>query len=123
MPDDVAQEKVAALQALGAAVELVRPASIVDKKQYVNRSNFDAHFEGTGPEIWRQTNGHIDAFVSGAGTGGTIAGIGQYIKSLNENIVVALADPEGSGLYNKVGASLARLLAYERRAGETRRDV
>ncbi|KAJ8695928.1 Cysteine synthase 2, variant 2 [Pleurotus ostreatus] len=175
MPDDVAEEKVKALHALGAEVERVRPASIVDKKQYVNlarrraiefgkqssmdransltdngsshllkspssvvistlsthatsgadadpradediiskprgffadqfenKSNFDAHFDGTGPEIWRQTDGRVDAFVSGAGTGGTIAGVGQYLKSMNEDVIVALADPEGSGLYNKV---------------------
>jgi len=70
--------------------------------QFENKSNFDAHYDGTGPEIWRQTNGDIDAFVSGAGTGGTVAGVGQYIKSINENVKVVLADPEGSGLYNKV---------------------
>ncbi|KAG1844327.1 tryptophan synthase beta subunit-like PLP-dependent enzyme [Suillus subalutaceus] len=70
--------------------------------QFENRSNFEAHYNGTGPEIWRQTNSHIDAFVSGAGTGGTIAGIGQFFKSMNEEVQVVLADPEGSGLYNKV---------------------
>ncbi|KAK0244244.1 PALP-domain-containing protein [Armillaria nabsnona] len=161
MPDDVAEEKVKALLSLGADVQRVRPASIVDKKQNIarqralefgkekpssrphlvssssstvvvstesddddadplkheqfalkprgyfadqfeNLSNFNAHFEGTGPEIWRQTNGRLDAFVSGAGTGGTIAGIGQYVKSMNEDVIVALTDPEGSGLYNKV---------------------
>ncbi|TFY71625.1 hypothetical protein EVG20_g1375 [Dentipellis fragilis] len=184
MPDDVAVEKVSALQALGADVQRVRPASIVDKKQYVNlareyalhftatnthgsthnalppnhphahtlkrsessvvvttaeshgngfadtnghaelfeteeeeirtkprgffadqfenKSNFAAHFDGTGPEIWRQTNGEATAFVSGAGSGGTIAGCGQFLKTMNEDIIVALADPEGSGLYNKV---------------------
>ncbi|EDR11926.1 uncharacterized protein LACBIDRAFT_246912 [Laccaria bicolor S238N-H82] len=149
MPDDVAEEKVKALHALGAEVQRVRPASIVDKKQFVNiarqraakfgqqdeidgsspphtpvpislcarhnnfpqdflakprgyfadqfenKSNFDAHFFGTGPEIWRQTNGRVDAFISGAG-------VGQYLKSANENVRVAVADPEGSGLYNKV---------------------
>ncbi|KAI0694994.1 PALP-domain-containing protein [Cerioporus squamosus] len=175
MPDDVAEEKVKALLALGARVERVRPASIVDKKQFVNlareraqnfgsdpedpahpthphrghliptasssvvvtttadealadnalmspkeerefamkprgffadqfenRSNYYAHLDGTGPEIWRQTSGWINAFVSGAGTGGTIAGTGQYLKSKEKDIVVALSDPEGSGLYNKV---------------------
>ncbi|KAF5380536.1 hypothetical protein D9615_004729 [Tricholomella constricta] len=158
MPDDVAQEKVKALEALGATyVNLARQRAMkfgrldsIDESdvtnrphlipstsasvvvtttslhvnfgtndpqddddflmkprgyfadQFENRSNFDAHFEGTGPEIWRQTNGRIDAFVSGAGTGGTIAGTGQYIKSMNDNTVVALADPEGSGLYNKI---------------------
>ena len=67
-----------------------------------NRSNYYAHLDGTGPEIWRQTNGVIDAFVSGAGTGGTLAGTGQYLKNQKDDIIVALADPEGSGLYNKV---------------------
>jgi len=176
IPDDVAEEKVTALQALGAEVQSVRPASIVDKKQYVNlarqcainfgqadlggnidtpadpglshlltsasssvlvsttsshvdpdslnnpqdsedfltkprgyfadqfenRSNYGAHFDGTGPEIWSQTNGRVDAFVSGAGTGGTIAGVGKFLKSMKEDVIVALSDPEGSGLYNKV---------------------
>ncbi|KAH9485525.1 Cysteine synthase 2 [Psilocybe cubensis] len=174
MPDDVAEEKVKALQALGAEVQKVRPASIVDKKQnlakqqasnygqtdiideknlemnirhishtfespstsvlvaeppqhvhfeesqgnglsndnnqargyfadqFENKSNFYAHYNGTGPEIWRQTSGRIDAFVAGAGTGGTVAGTGQYLKSMNQDLLVAIADPDGSGLYNKV---------------------
>ncbi|KAI6010513.1 tryptophan synthase beta subunit-like PLP-dependent enzyme [Pisolithus marmoratus] len=70
--------------------------------QFENESNFYAHYEGTGPEIWRQTNGTLHAFVSGAGTGGTIAGVGRYIKLMNKDIKVVLADPEGSGLFNKV---------------------
>ncbi|GJJ06633.1 hypothetical protein Clacol_000827 [Clathrus columnatus] len=159
MPDDVADEKAKTLLALGANIEKVRPASIVDKKQFVNlarqralefgnalnpimigadtivttdthdtpvfndpfaeeeqnqkprgffadqfenRSNFDTHYEETGPEIWRQTNGRIDAFVSGSGTGGTISGIGRFLKTMTHDLKVILADPEGSGLYNKV---------------------
>jgi len=153
VPDDVSLEKVKALEVLGANVEIVRPASIVDKKQYVNlarehaldftsgkthasalvngngngnghalvdgeeslsrprgffadqfenRNNFAAHFTGTGPEIWRQTNGDVAAFVAGAGTGGTISGTGQFLKSMADDVLVVLADPEGSGLYNKV---------------------
>ncbi|KAL5528722.1 CYS12 [Sanghuangporus sanghuang] len=70
--------------------------------QFENRSNFKAHYEGTGPEIWRQTNGNIVAFVSGAGTGGTIAGTGKYLKDMDDNVLVVLSDPEGSGLYNKI---------------------
>lgn len=87
--------------------------------QFENRSNYDAHFDGTGPEVWRQTNGNVKAFVSGAGqfprysppfgshspysgTGGTIAGVGRFLKSMEEDVVICLADPEGSGLYNKV---------------------
>lgn len=70
--------------------------------QFENESNFQAHFRGTGPEIARQTGGHIDAFVSGAGTGGTLAGTGQFLKKAVPNIKIVLADPEGSGLFNKV---------------------
>ena len=78
-----------------------------------NLSNYSAHYEGTGPEIWRQTSGTIDAFVSGAGTGGTVAGIGQFLRARNREIRIAISDPEGSGLYNKVNSKLPQpLLAY-----------
>ncbi|GFZ42698.1 cysteine synthase [Saitozyma sp. JCM 24511] len=70
--------------------------------QFENESNFKAHYHGTGPEILRQTSGHVDAFVSGAGTGGTIAGTGVYLKKHMPEIKVVLSDPEGSGLFNKV---------------------
>jgi cysteine synthase A len=97
--------------------DLFDPCS--DPYSYQNLSNYEAHFDGTGPEIWRQTNGNIKAFVSGAGertclssnhllsntfqgTGGTIAGVGTYLKSRDNGIIVCLADPEGSGLHNKV---------------------
>nr|ODN87767.1 cysteine synthase A [Cryptococcus depauperatus CBS 7855] len=70
--------------------------------QFENESNFKAHYRGTGPEILRQTNGRLDAFVSGAGTGGTIAGTGSFLKKPLPNLIVALSDPEGSGLFNKV---------------------
>ncbi|KAG9090471.1 hypothetical protein FS749_000511 [Ceratobasidium sp. UAMH 11750] len=152
MPDDVAAEKERALLALGATVEKVRPASIVDKKQFVNLAkqralefgktemptaddalavsttsaslaggmevetkprgffadqfespaNYSAHLHGTGPELWRQCSGRLDAFVSGAGTGGTIAGVGRFLKAQDQDIQVILSDPEGSGLYNKI---------------------
>ncbi|KAG9074727.1 hypothetical protein FS749_013678 [Ceratobasidium sp. UAMH 11750] len=152
MPDDVAAEKERALIALGATVEKVRPASIVDKKQFVNLAkqralefgktemptaddalavsttsaslaggvevetkprgffadqfespaNYSAHLHGTGPELWRQCSGRLDAFVSGAGTGGTIAGVGRFLKAQDQDIQVILSDPEGSGLYNKI---------------------
>lgn len=61
-----------------------------------------AHYEGTGPEIVRQTGGHFDAFVSGAGTGGTISGTGRALKEANADVKIVLADPEGSGLFNRV---------------------
>ncbi|KAJ3868947.1 tryptophan synthase beta subunit-like PLP-dependent enzyme [Lentinula novae-zelandiae] len=176
MPDDVAEEKVKALHALGADVERVRPTSIVDKKQnpyqnvarqraidfgkhssfdkphvlqappsmivsttgdgekpedliykprgffadqFENRSNHDAHYDGTGPEIWRQTSGSVNAFVSGAGTGGTVAGTGMFLKSMNEDILVVISDPEGSGLYNKVKYGV--MFDYKESEGTKRR--
>ncbi|KAG2364065.1 tryptophan synthase beta subunit-like PLP-dependent enzyme [Suillus spraguei] len=65
-------------------------------------------------KIWRQTNSHVDAFISGAGTGGTIAGTGRFLKSMDEEVQVVLADPEGSGLYNKVKHGVM----YDRREAE-----
>ncbi|PIQ24124.1 cysteine synthase A [bacterium (Candidatus Blackallbacteria) CG17_big_fil_post_rev_8_21_14_2_50_48_46] len=73
--------------------------------QFENLGNFRAHYQGTGPEIWSQTEGRIDALVSAAGTGGTIGGTSAYLKEQDANIQVILADPEGSGLcqYVKTG--------------------
>jgi cysteine synthase A len=132
MPNDVAIEKSQLLVALGATVEIVKPVSIVDENHFVNLArkraldmnksadetgslkrgffcdqfenlaNFDAHYHTTGPEIYQQTNGKIDAFCMGAGTGGTIAGIAQYLKPLVPGMKVILADPTGSGLLNKI---------------------
>ncbi|GAA95411.1 uncharacterized protein L969DRAFT_101530 [Mixia osmundae IAM 14324] len=70
--------------------------------QFENLANYEAHLKTTGPEIWRQTNGEIDAFVAGAGTGGTLAGVGRYLKGYDDSIKLVLADPQGSGLFNKV---------------------
>jgi len=70
--------------------------------QFENESNYKAHYRGTGPEILRQTGGMIDAFVSGAGTGGTISGTGSFLKKHVPDIKLVLSDPEGSGLFNKV---------------------
>ncbi|CAE6467910.1 unnamed protein product [Rhizoctonia solani] len=70
--------------------------------QFESPSNYQAHLQSTGPELWRQCSGRLDAFVSGAGTGGTIAGVGRYLKSQDKDVRVVLSDPEGSGLYNKI---------------------
>jgi cysteine synthase A len=61
---------------------------------------------GTGREIWQQTRGKLHAFVSGAGTGGTIAGVSRALKDLNPSIQIVLADPQGSSLFNKVGLKM-----------------
>lgn len=129
MPSDQATEKSDLLLKIGAVVERVPPAPIVDPMHFVNRArnlanaltedsnqpgrgyfadqfeneaNWRAHFEGTGPEIFRQCRGKIDAFVSGAGTGGTISGVGKYLKSKLPDVGIILADPQGSGLYNRI---------------------
>jgi len=122
MPDDQASEKVRTLEHLGAQVELVKPSSIVSGEHYVNLArqrareipggffcnqfenlaNFRSHYNGTGPEIWEQTDGKIDAFVMAAGTGGTIAGVGRYLKEQDPELKVCLADPPGSSLFHKV---------------------
>ncbi|MEM7326306.1 MAG: cystathionine beta-synthase [Actinomycetota bacterium] len=115
--DKVAPEKVDLLRAYGAevvvcpvAVPPEDPASYYSTaerlfnetpnsfrpNQYANPSNPQAHFETTGPEIWRQTDGKITHFVAGAGTGGTLSGVGRYLKSQNPDIQIVAADPEGS---------------------------
>ncbi|KAH6637996.1 tryptophan synthase beta subunit-like PLP-dependent enzyme [Boeremia exigua] len=128
MPNDMAVEKSDILLKLGAEVERVKPAPIVDQKQFVNlararaaehtasdkpgrglfadqfetEANWRAHFAGTGPEIYEQTGGSLDAFVSGAGTGGTISGVALFLKSRLPDVKIVLADPPGSGLFNRV---------------------
>jgi cysteine synthase len=129
MPSDQSPEKSSLLLKLGAIVTRVPPAPIVDQNQFVNlarskalehtlnanirgrgffadqfenEANWKAHYQGTGPEIYRQTGGKLDAFVAGAGTGGTISGVALYLKPLLPRLHVVLADPQGSGLFNRV---------------------
>ena len=64
------------------------------------RSNRRAHIETTGPEIWEQTGGKVDGFVSAVGSGGTLVGVGSFLKARNPEVRVALADPAGAGLYS-----------------------
>jgi cystathionine beta-synthase len=117
-PDKVGQDKINVLKAYGAEVVVcptaVDPAdprsyySVSDRlaretpggwkpDQYANPANPRSHYETTGPEIWTQTEGRITAFVTGAGTGGTISGVGRYLKEVSDGRVrVVGADPEGS---------------------------
>jgi cystathionine beta-synthase len=117
MPDKMAPEKIALLRAYGAEV-IVCPTAVSPEHpdsyysvsarlateipnafkpdQYSNQANPQAHFDTTGPEIWRQTAGAITHFVAGIGTGGTISGVGRYLKTQNPNVQIIGADPEGS---------------------------
>lgn len=136
MPDDAAIEKAHMLQALGAEVLRVRPVSITHPEHFVNvarrraeqedgaifadqfenPANYRAHLK-TGQEIWEQTGRKLHAFVSGAGTGGTIAGVSAYLKQCDPDIKVYLIDPPGSSLYNKV----TRGVMYTREEAEGKR--
>jgi cysteine synthase len=76
------------------------PTGAVYGDQFENVANRRAHYETTGPEIWEQTEGRIDAFVSTVGSGGTLAGVGAFLKERDPNVRLALADPAGAGLYS-----------------------
>ncbi|XP_076817307.1 uncharacterized protein LOC143462888 [Clavelina lepadiformis] len=120
MPNTQSNEKIELLSVLGADVRPV-PAVPFDNpdnynhqacrfaeatpnsvwtNQFDNTANRQAHIETTGPEIWRQTDGKVDAVTFGTGTGGTMAGVSAFLKSKNENINTVLADPQGSVLFN-----------------------
>ncbi|KAL8462251.1 hypothetical protein ACS0TY_033343 [Phlomoides rotata] len=92
----------------GAVLETLSSECIADGKggffadQFENLANFRAHYEGTGPEIWEQVGGKLDAFVAAAGTGGTVAGVSRFLKEKKSAIKCFLIDPPGSGLFNKV---------------------
>jgi cystathionine beta-synthase len=117
MPDKMSKEKIDLLRAFGAevvvcptAVEPDDPRSYYrtadrlseeipgafQPNQYYNDANPEAHYRSTGPEVWEQTDGRIDVFVAGVGTGGTISGTGRYLKERKPDVLVVGADPEGS---------------------------
>jgi cysteine synthase A len=85
---------------LAEAIARVEPAGAIWANQFDNVANRRAHYEGTGPEIWEQTEGRVDAFICAVGTGGTLAGVGLYLKERNPRVVIGLADPPGAALYH-----------------------
>ena len=88
--------------AIAKADELAKeiPNSFVPG-QFVNPANPDAHKRTTGPEIWEDTDGKVDIFVAGVGTGGTVTGVGEYLKSQNPNVKVVAVEPAGSPVLSK----------------------
>ena len=122
MPDNQSPEKVELLRTLGAEVRVVPTVPYKDEmnyqkqagrfagslagavwaNQFDNTANRLAHYESTGPEIWSQTDGLVDAFVASTGTGGTLAGVSRYLKEQRRDVQIVLADPMGSALFNWV---------------------
>jgi cysteine synthase A len=76
------------------------PAGAIWANQFDNTANRQAHVSGTGPEIWRQTDGKVDGFICAVGTGGTLAGVGMALKERNPAVKIGLADPMGAALYH-----------------------
>ena len=120
MPDNQSEEKVSLLKTLGAEVRVVPTVPYADEENYQkqagryaktienaiwanqfdNTANRLAHYETTGPEIWEQTKGNINAFTCATGTGGTLAGVSRYLKEKRQDIQIIAADPYGSAIYN-----------------------
>jgi len=120
MPDNQAAEKYQIIEALGAELRKVPAVPYSNPNQYQkvagrlagelpnavwanqfdNTANRLAHFESTGPEIWRDTAGKLDAFCAATGTGGTLAGVATYLKSQSPAVRIVLVDPPGSSLYH-----------------------
>lgn len=122
IPDTQSQEKIDLLRTLGAEVRTVPAVPYSNPENYVrvsgrlaaeldnaiwanqfdNLANREAHYATTGPEIWAQTNGKVDAWVAATGTGGTYAGTAMFLKEKNPEIHCVVADPMGSGIYSYV---------------------
>jgi cysteine synthase A len=85
---------------LAGEIAKKEPNGAIWANQFDNLANCQAHYEGTGPEIWQQTGGEIDAFTCAVGTGGTIAGVALALKERKKDVKIMLADPCGSALHN-----------------------
>ena len=84
---------------LAEQLRKTEPNGVLFADQWNNLDNAKAHYESTGPEIWQQTGGKVDAFICAVGTGGTLAGTSRYLKEKNKDIVIACADPRGAAMY------------------------
>ncbi|ASV10859.1 cysteine synthase A [Leptospira santarosai] len=122
IPDTQSREKIDLLRTLGAEVKTVPAVPYKDQNNYVkvsgriaqemdnavwanqfdNLANREAHYKTTGPEIWKQTEGKLDAWITSLGTGGTYAGVTLFLKEKISKIKTVVADPYGSGIYNFV---------------------
>ncbi len=122
MPDKMSEEKRSLLRAIGARI-VVTPTAVPPNSpenyirvserllkdtpnsfmpnQYRNQANPQVHYKTTGPEIWHQADGKLDVFVCGVGTGGTITGIGRYLKEQKKSVKVVGVDPDGSIFYSR----------------------
>jgi cysteine synthase A len=142
IPDNQSTEKLDLLRTLGADVRPVPPKPYRDPdnyqkiasrvaastpnaiwaNQFDNIVNRQAHYETTGPEIWRDTDGNVDAFVCATGTGGTLAGVARYLKQRRPEVRIVLADPQGSALHDwiKTGALNAEGSSITEGIGTTR---
>jgi cysteine synthase A len=116
MPDSMSKERIRIMQAYGAQVVLtdgalgmsgaIAKAQELAKSmpnafipsQFSNPENARAHFDTTGPEIWEDTDGAVDVFVAGVGTGGTLTGVGAYLKSKNPDVRIVAVEPESSAV-------------------------
>ena len=127
MPETQSIEKQSALKGMGAELHLVPAVPYKNPDNYVhqarrlaerlattvaegvlyanqwdNLANREGHLASTGPEIWAQTEGRVDAFICSVGTGGTLAGVAEYLKQRRPDVVTAVADPDGAAIYNWV---------------------
>src|ERR1700761_442998 len=85
---------------LAAELDAKEPNGAIWANQFDNLANRQAHIETTGPEIWAQTGGKIDGFISAIGSGGTLAGVAQALRERNPRVAIGMVDPMGSALYN-----------------------